>query len=292
MNLQARIESAITDASGERAKLTSSDAVYGGCINDSRVVTLTDGRRYFVKTHARARQMPNLFTAEYIALKLIYDTNTIRVPQPIASGDDFLVLEYFQAAPPADNWHQTIGRQLASLHQSTQLDQFGFQCDNYIGLTPQPNDWTDDWLSFWRDHRLGWQLELYSRRCKTDDPLLQLGEQLLNRLPELIGPITEPAVLLHGDLWSGNAGSDEQGQPIIFDPASYYGHREVEIGMMRMFGGFGTACEQAYNEVWPFQPGAEQRICLYRLYHELNHLNLFGQAYYSSCIDSARTLLN
>ncbi len=110
-------------------------------------------------------------------------------------------------------------------------------------------------------------------------------------LDVLLGEIDEAAVLLHGDLWSGNAAADEKGEPIIYDPASYYGHREAEIGMMRMFGGFGPRCEAAYDEVWPLTAGAEQRITLYRLYHELNHLNLFGSSYYQSCISTMESLL-
>ncbi len=110
-------------------------------------------------------------------------------------------------------------------------------------------------------------------------------------MDSLIGNITEPAVLLHGDLWSGNAAANEKREPVIFDPASYYGHREAEIGMMRMFGGFDARCETAYAEVWPLQGGSEERISLYRLYHELNHLNLFGSGYYQSCLTSINALI-
>ncbi|MDX1519041.1 MAG: fructosamine kinase family protein, partial [Gammaproteobacteria bacterium] len=125
----------------------------------------------------------------------------------------------------------------------------------------------------------------------TDSELIRLGDRLLNRLDMYLGEIDEPAVLLHGDLWSGNAASDSDGNPVIFDPASYFGHREAEIGMMRMFGGFGPVCEAAYEEVWPFADGSEERINLYRLYHELNHLNLFGQGYYQSCLNTIQGLL-
>ena len=111
------------------------------------------------------------------------------------------------------------------------------------------------------------------------------------KLDDYLGDIYEAAVLLHGDLWSGNAAADERGEPIIYDPASYYGHHEVEIGMMRMFGGFGPVCEAAYEEIWPFEDGAEKRFALYRLYHELNHLNLFGHGYYESCLSTMKSLL-
>ena len=123
------------------------------------------------------------------------------------------------------------------------------------------------------------------------DPLLKNTENLLNKLDQLLSDVQEDAVLLHGDLWSGNAAAGESGEPIIYDPASYYGHREAEIGMMRLFGGFDAHCEAAYAEVWPLQPESEQRIALYRLYHEMNHLILFGQGYYESCLNTVKSLL-
>jgi fructosamine-3-kinase len=125
----------------------------------------------------------------------------------------------------------------------------------------------------------------------SDDPLLTLGKMLLNQLDLLLTCEDEPAVLLHGDLWSGNAAANEKGEPVIFDPASYYGHREAEIGMMRLFGGFSRECEDAYQEVWPLQLGHDRRIEVYKLYHQLNHLNLFGNSYYNACLDTVRRLL-
>lgn len=291
MKLQDRIEAGITEVTGEKAEYSDTQVAHGGCINDSRIVSLKDGRIFFIKTHSRARHYPGLFTAEFEALKRLSSPQAIRVPQPLVCDDDFIVMEYFQQGPPASDWHEKTGRQLALLHQATRYEQFGFEFDNYLGTTPQPNHWMNDWLSFWRDQRLGWQLELYARKSSTDDQLIKLGERLLNRLDEHLACVDEPAVLLHGDLWSGNACSDDQGNPVIFDPASYYGHREAEIGMMRMFGGFGPVCEAAYSEVWPLETGSEERISLYRLYHELNHLNLFGQGYYQSSINTMQRLL-
>ncbi|MCG8324809.1 MAG: fructosamine kinase family protein [Thiotrichales bacterium] len=291
MKLQSRIAQAISEATGQAAVISDTRTAHGGCINDSRVLTLQDGRRFFVKTHPAARRYPGLFQAEFEALHRLFAADAVRVPEPLTCTDDFIVMEFFSEGPPARDWHEQIGRQLALLHQATQHDQFGFGFDNYLGTTPQPNRWTPDWLSFWRDQRLGWQLELYSRSAAAGDEVLKLGERLLGRLLDYLAGIDEPAVLLHGDLWSGNAASDDQGRPVIFDPASYYGHREAEIGMMRMFGGFGTVCEAAYAEVWPLAPGSEERISLYRLYHELNHLNLFGQGYHRSCVSTMRQLL-
>lgn len=291
MKLQTRIEKAITGATAKAAAFSQCGIAAGGCISDSRVVTLTDGRRFFIKTHPSAGHYPGFFRAEFEALQLLSAPGVIRVPAPVAFADEFIVMEHIHLGRPAADWHEKIGRQLAALHRATVQDRFGFVMDNYLGTTPQPNPWMDDWLSFWRDQRLGRQLHLYAAKTVTDDPLLRLGEKLMHRLDEYLGAVDEPAVLLHGDLWSGNAASDERGEPVIYDPASYYGHREAEIGMMRMFGGFGPVCEAAYGEVWPLQPGAEERIRLYRLYHELNHLNLFGRGYYQPSLNTLQSLV-
>lgn len=291
MNLQKQIESAITEATGSRAKIENSRTVSGGSINDSRLVSLKDGREYFVKTHGRAAGYPGMFASEYEALSLLAGAGMIRVPEPVAYGDNFIVLEAYREGAKGDNWYELIGRQLALLHQKTVHEKFGFERDNYLGTTQQPNRWTESWLDFWRDQRLGWQLNLFANKTDISDPLLELGDRLMVKLDGLLGGVEEPPVLLHGDLWSGNAAADEKGDPIIFDPASYYGHREAEIGMMRLFGGFGPRCEAAYAEVWPLAPGSEERILLYRLYHELNHLNLFGRSYYQGCISTMEQLI-
>ena len=288
MSPQEKIETAITEATGKKARFKKSRAALGGSINDSRVVSLKDGRRFFVKTNPGAKSLPGMFVCELEALSLIADADCIRVPRPVACGDEFIVLEVYEEGTKADNWHEQLGQQLANLHQKTQALNFGFERDNYLGTTRQPNSWSSSWVDFWRDQRLGWQLHLFEAKVGTNDPLLQLGDRLLAKLEEILSGFEEPPVLLHGDLWSGNASADQNGEPIIFDPASYYGQREAEIGMMRLFGGFGPRCEAAYQEVWPLQDGADERIALYRLYHELNHLNLFGRSYYESCITTMR----
>ncbi|MCZ6526897.1 MAG: fructosamine kinase family protein [Gammaproteobacteria bacterium] len=291
MNLQARIETAISDATGKQARFAQSRTAAGGSINDSRIVSMQDGREFFVKTHAQAADYPGMYEAEYEALSLLSVADVIRVPRPVIYDDDFIVLEAFVAGTQNSYWQETMGRQLATLHLNTKTDRFGFGRDNYLGTTQQPNDWMDDWLDFWRDQRLGWQLKLFAEKTQSNDRLLVLGEKLLSRLHDLLAGLDESAVLLHGDLWSGNAAADENGEPIIFDPASYYGQREAEIGMMRLFGGFDSRCEAAYQEVWPLAEGADERISLYRLYHELNHLNLFGGHYYQTCITTMEQLL-
>ncbi len=291
MPLQQTLEAALTEATGKPARLASAEPRHGGSINDSRLITLDDGRRYFVKTHPRIASLPGMYAAEFEALALFTEANIIRVPRPVVRADDFLVLEALAFGEAAADWAEQLGRTLALLHQKTQAGQFGFMMDNYLGETVQPNAWSSDWLSFWRYQRLGWQLQQFARQADSDDALLKLGDQLMARLDTLLADLDEPPVLLHGDLWRGNAAADEQGRPLVFDPASYYGQREAEIGMMRLFGGFGPRCEAAYAEVWPFQAEAERRFSLYRLYHELNHLNLFGQPYYAACISTMTAIL-
>jgi len=291
MTLQTRIEVAITSMTNQTAEITQSKSAQGGCIHDSRVVELKDGRQFFIKSHPQASSMPGIFETEYMALALLIEPNVIHVPKPVAFDDDFIVMETFIKGVPASDWQEQMGHRLAQLHLATKTDRFGFDLDNYLGTSRQSNRWQERWLDFWREQRLGAQLKLFATKTRSDDPLLKQAKQLVNKLESLIGNIDEPAVLLHGDLWSGNAAANEQGQPVIYDPASYYGHREAEIGMMRMFGGFGPRCEAAYAEVWPLPDGHEERISLYRLYHELNHLNLFGQSYYQTCLSTIKALI-
>lgn len=291
MTLQARIEAAISEQTNQQAEFEKSKTAHGGCINDSRIVSLKDGRHYFIKSHPQANLFPGLFKTEFKALQLLAEPGVIHIPEPVVFDSDFIVMEMFKEGNKANDWQEQIGRSLAALHKATQRKEYGFEENNFIGTNRQINDWSDNWLEFWREHRLGFQLKIFSEKTNTDDALLKAGERLLNKLDTLIGDISEPAVLLHGDLWSGNASANEKGEPVIFDPASYYGHREVEIGMMRMFGGFGPSCEAAYAEVWPFEEGSEERISLYLLYHELNHLNLFGSGYYQSCLSTINALI-
>jgi fructosamine-3-kinase len=291
MTLQQRIEAAISSSTNQEAEFLNTKIARGGCINDSRIVTLKDQRQFFIKTHSQAEIFPGLFETEFQALNLLAKPDLIHIPKPIIYADDFIVMDVFKEGAPAKDWQEQMGRRLAQLHKATQRKQFGFEENNYIGTTKQINNWSDSWVGFWREQRLGYQLTLFSNKTSKDDPLLKIGQKLIDKLDLIIGNINEPAVLLHGDLWSGNAAANEKGEPVIFDPASYYGHREAEIGMMRLFGGFGSKCEAAYAEVWPLEDGSEQRITLYRLYHELNHLNLFGSSYYQTCLSTIDDLM-
>jgi fructosamine-3-kinase len=203
------------------------------------------------------------------------------VPTPIVFGQSethsFLVLEYLEFGRSSAVSERLLGQQLAQLHQQAQ-PYFGWHRDNTIGSTLQINSQNEDWLNFWREQRLGFQLQLaakngYGGRLQT------LGERLSGELSVLFSDYQPVPSLLHGDLWAGNAATDKQGKPVIFDPACYYGDREADLAMTELFGGFGSDFYAAYQAVWALDVGYQTRKSLYNLYHILNHLNLFGGGY-------------
>jgi fructosamine-3-kinase len=250
--------------------------VGGGCIN--RAVVLQDGDlQVFVKLN-RADRL-DMFEAEAAGLAEMAGTGTIRVPRPLctgtSNGEAFIAMEYIAlGGAPGDS--QAAGRSLAAMHRAV-ADRFGWHRDNTIGSTPQPNSRHDDWAAFWRTERLGFQLDLAARNG-FGARLRSRGERLLGVFPALIDHAPAPS-LLHGDLWGGNIGFAGDGEPVIFDPAVYYGDREADLAMTELFGGFGPAFYAAYNETWPVDAGYAVRKTLYNLYHILNHLNLFGSGY-------------
>lgn len=234
--------------------------------------------KVFVKTGPASAF--DMFDAEADGLRELAAANAIRVPNVIEVGVDgneaFIKLERIDFEKASDATERLLGEQLASLHRCT-ADNFGWHRDNTIGLTPQHNSRRSDWPAFFREQRLEFQLELAASNG-FDDELQTLGREFCERLPGLFVDYEPVASLLHGDLWDGNWGV-VNGEPIIFDPAVYYGDRESDIAMTRLFGGFGRAFYDAYESAWPLERGHEPRTELYQLYHVLNHLNLFGGAY-------------
>ena len=221
-----------------------------------------------------------MFAAEAEGLSELARANAVRVPAVIAFGEHrgsaFIALEWLRFESTGRASERLLGEQLAALHRTTE-PRYGWHRDNTIGLTAQHNAWSDSWVDFFREHRLGYQLELAAGNGFTG-ALQAEGARLLKRLPVFYEHYTPVASLLHGDLWGGNWASCD-GQPVIFDPAVYYGDRETDLAMTRLFGGFGKAFYEAYESSWPLQPGHRQRRDLYQLYHVLNHLNLFGSGY-------------
>ena len=260
--------------------------VAGGSINRAFRVDLADGRRLFAKAHAAAPGA--MFEREAEGLAALAAAGALRVPRdPLpgaAEGVAFLVMEWIEPGRPGAGFFERFGRAFARLHRAgSEGRRFGFPHDNWLGSTPQPNGWTESWVGFWRERRLGHQLRLARENGLSDRTLDRLGDRLLARLGEWIDLPGEPPCLLHGDLWGGNYLADERGEPVVIDPACYYGHREADLAMTRLFGGFAPAFYAAYEEEWPLPPGSEERLAVYELYHLLNHLNLFGRSYRGRC---------
>lgn len=255
-------------------------AIGGGCINDAYRVQ--DGERvYFVKLNA-ARYLP-MFEAEAGGLAEILDSDTLRVPRPICHGNIgdrcYLVLEYIPLARTSETAMESLGRELALMHR-TPRPYFGWHRDNTIGSTVQINERSEDWTTFWRDDRLGFQLGLAARNGYGGS-LQKKGERLLIRIDALLRDHGPSPALLHGDLWSGNVACDGRDRAVVFDPAVYYGDRETDLAMTELFGGFSARFYSAYEEAYPLESGYRMRRTLYNLYHILNHLNLFGRGYLS-----------
>ncbi|MEW8381339.1 MAG: fructosamine kinase family protein [Candidatus Thiodiazotropha taylori] len=251
----------------------------GGCINTG--VRLTDGERsYFIKLNRSA--LLDMFEAESEGLQALADTHTIRVPRPVCSGvsgdQAYLVMEFLEMGHGSRDGAEIAGRMLAAMHQVAQ-PYFGWHRDNTIGSTHQPNQREDDWIEFWREQRLGFQLQLAGENGYRGS-LQRRGERLLDHFHLLLDH-QPTASILHGDLWGGNLAYDLTGQPVIYDPAVYFGDREADLAMTELFGGFGNRFYDAYRESWPLSPGYSTRKVLYNLYHILNHLNLFGGGYLS-----------
>ena len=234
----------------------------------------------------------DMFTAEAEGLAEISASGTVRVPEMIATGQDeataFLALEWLELEAGGVAVERRLGEQLAEMHRAS-TDRYGWHRDNTIGLTPQHNPRSDNWVDFYREHRLAYQLQLAAENGFTGE-LQDRGSRLLKRLPVYFESATPEVSLLHGDLWGGNWGCSG-GEPVIFDPAVYYGDRETDIAMTRLFGGFGAAFYEAYESSWPLPDGHQDRQHLYQLYHVLNHLNLFGSGYLGRAISLVDKLL-
>ena len=289
MKAFAAVEAAITAATGENFHITASRSMGGGCINQAYAIE-GNGRRYFIKTNRST--LADMFEAEALGLAELEAAQALRVPHPVttgvAAGEAFLVLEFLELGGQGDS--AKMGRGLAQQHRKT-ADKFGWQRDNTIGSTPQINSWASDWLAFLRENRLGFQLKLAAENGY-GGKLQQPGEKLLARVGEFFPGYRPMPSLLHGDLWGGNAGFTVSGDPVVFDPAVYYGDREADLAMTELFGGFGANFYAAYREEWPLDPGYATRKTLYNLYHILNHANLFGGGYASQAEAMIKRLLS
>ena len=285
------LDEAITALFGENQRIVSKRSVYGGDINESYRLSLSDGTAVFIKCNSPKNL--SFFEAEAKGLEALRKTGAIGVPKALGLGTDekqgisFLLMDYLEAAPKISDYWETFGRELAALHRAdccsftgANSDQlFGFEADNYIGASPQINTPKENWLTFYRECRLAPQMK--KAEGYMDFGMRDKCRKLLDHLDSYLVEPEFPS-LLHGDLWSGNALCGPDGKAWIFDPAVYVGHFEADLAMTELFGGYPASFYGAYSEITPIDSGYQDRRDLYNLYHMLNHLNLFGGSYLGS----------
>ncbi|WP_018871765.1 fructosamine kinase family protein [Thioalkalivibrio sp. ALJ16] len=285
----AAVAQCIADHTGTPFEPTGSQACSGGSINQAQRLTGTDGREFFVKLSGAGGAA--MFAAEARGLEELARCERLTIPAVIgtgaAGGTHFLVLEYLALGGPRDG--EALARGIADMHRKTR-PRFGLDHDNYIGTTPQSNTEHDDWVSFYRDERLGFQRRLARERGAAAS-LLGALEELESALGGFFSDYRPQPSLLHGDLWSGNWGFLADGRATIFDPAVYYGDREADLAMMELFGHPGQDFVAAYDAILPIDPGFGVRRTLYNLYHILNHDHLFGGGYGAQAERMIRQLL-
>ena len=300
------VEEAIARHTGSGAKVVSRTPVSGGCIANGVRLETSAGTSYFLKQSATLP--PEMFTAEAQGLHALQSSRGPRVPVPVAvypgdatagaeeprsagrhasgtrrahgagASEAFILMEWIDTGRAGDGFHKRFGKQLALMHRELTADRFGFARDNFIGSTPQPNSWRDSWGEFFADVRLRYQVRLAVDHGRVDGGTARQLESVIQRADHLLVEPAAPAVL-HGDLWGGNDLCDSGGDPVLIDPAVYYGHPEADLAMTELFGGFRPAFYRAYRAASPLAPGYDERRDLYNLYHVLNHLNIFGGSY-------------
>lgn len=273
-----QLAAALSTALGREVIASSRRRVSGGSINSSSRFDTDDGP-IFVK-HGDASCLP-MFQAEAEGLAELALSNALRIPNVLAVRREgttaFLALEWIEFGTATASSESKLGERLALQHRVTR-DRFGWHRDNTIGSTPQSNRLTAQWVDFFRLQRLLPQLNLAASN-RASAAVVDRGHRLCERLDDFFHDHQPAASVLHGDLWGGNWGADGQGEPVLFDPSVYFGDRETDLAMTRLFGGFHAPFYAAYQAAWPLDAGAEVRVTLYNLYHVLNHFNLFGGGY-------------
>ncbi len=272
--------------------------VGGGCISEAMHVRWCRGdgsvRSLFLKrNHA---SMEDNFDCEVAGLKALAESDAIRVPRPVAvvcnGGFAWLVTQRIESGKRPVNFFEQFGRELAQLHRATLGDRIGWDRDNYLGSSRQPNHPCQEWIEFVALRRLGYQLRRAVDQGLAHSRLRGDVERVIDRLASLLDGRECRTSLLHGDLWSGNYLCDKDGRAVIFDPAVYYGCREAEWGMIGLFGGCPQEFTDGYEQEYPLADGWQRRASVYVLYHLLNHLNLFGHSYSSQCENACAKLLS
>lgn len=284
-----KLEQRLSSSFGKDIKIQQWSHCGGGCINSGMKILLSSGESFFVKWNAHAP--PDMFIREAEGLRALQKATPLRVPTPILASEPndsmpaFLVLEdlttpgsHPQRTSSHRSFDEILAHGLADLHSSVG-PAYGFSHDNYIGSTPQPNPWSENWVEFFRTHRLEYLWKLISGKSKLAEGSHTTVRHFLEKLDTLLDRKSVKPVLLHGDLWGGNVMVDANGWPALIDPACYYGDREADLAMTKLFGGFSERFYDAYMEVLPLESGYKDRFAIYNLYHILNHALLFGGGY-------------
>lgn len=283
MTSEEKIKTKIEEKLG--SKIKSFTPLSGGSISDAYKITTEKSKHFFLKFNSIISN--DMFIKEAHGLMELRKANAIRIPEVLHYDEEFILLEFISSGNKKKNFFQEFGKQFAEMHKYTS-GSFGFYEDNFIGSNAQinipDNIEKSDWTTFYLNKRILFQLQLAERLGNSTDTLRKGISKLENKVEEIIGSSREKPSLLHGDLWSGNFMVDENGSAVLIDPAVYYGNREADLGMTKLFGGFTSEFYNSYNETFPLEEGYEYRENIYKLYHILNHLNLFGGGYYSQAV--------
>ncbi len=273
--LKISIEEELSTKESKQVHINAFRAASGGCINKGGTINTSAGV-FFVKWNNK-RRFPGMFEAEKKGLKLLYDTDAIRIPKAIIVGESgdlmYIVMENIKVNARKPDYWTMLGVKLAKLH-SHKAKKFGLDQDNFIGSLAQSNRTHTDWVEFFITERLAKQIEIALNKGAISSTTVKQFDQLYTRFENFFPK--ESPVLIHGDLWSGNLITDDLGEPCLIDPAVYYAHREIELSMTKLFGGFDTEFYRSYHEVMPLESGFEERVEVYNLYPLMVHVNLFG----------------
>ncbi|MDR3667548.1 MAG: fructosamine kinase family protein [Ignavibacteriaceae bacterium] len=283
MSFSDKIKKKIEDFRGTGIRETK--PLSGGCISNAYKITLTDGFSYLLKINEHSPD--DMFKTEAHGLLELQKAEAIKIPEVFLHDKDFILLEFISSAPKKKKFFEEFGRKFAKLHKYT-AEEYGFYEDNYIGSTPQYNLNNEsnkmNWISFYFYNRLLYQFKLAEKNGYADNALGDGFKNIENKIESILGGSEERPTLLHGDLWSGNYMVNESGDACLIDPAVYYGHREADLAMTKLFGGFSPPFYKAYNEAFPLREGWDYRENIYMLYHVMNHLNIFGRGYYAHAL--------
>lgn len=271
------------------SKIVDSQPVGGGCISNALKIKSQNGDIYFLKTNSVADN--DMFVKEAHGIKELQKSKAIKVPNVLSYDNEYLLIGFITSGKKQKDFSEDFGRKFALLHKFTN-ETYGFYEDNYIGSNPQPNFASEteinDWTKFYFNKRIRFQLQLAEKIGNATNELREGISRLENKIEEIVKDNGEKPSLLHGDLWGGNYMVSENGYACLIDPAVYYGNREADLAMTKLFGGFDSIFYESYNEAFPLPDGYEYRENIYKLYHILNHLNLFGGGYYSQAMNLIR----